>query len=108
MWVYVCMRACILSSAKDKKREIFPVHAVKVYKGIRNIAPLFINFDTKWRSVANFTPDLCIPGIGARCLFSRRLGEPQRLSGPSTSFPKIWEQLKIPGSHNGETKQVPY
>jgi len=34
---------------KDNKGEIFPVHAVKVYRESRGVAPLILNFVPRWR-----------------------------------------------------------
>jgi hypothetical protein len=39
MYIYTC----------KFKREIFPVHAMKGYRGRIVIAPLLLNLDTRWR-----------------------------------------------------------
>jgi hypothetical protein len=31
------------------KGEVFPVHAMKAYRGRRGIAPLLLNLSTRWR-----------------------------------------------------------
>jgi hypothetical protein len=34
---------------KDKKAEVFLVHAMKAYRGSRGVAPFILNFGTEWR-----------------------------------------------------------
>jgi hypothetical protein len=38
------------------KGKVFPVHAMRVYRGSRGIAPTILNLGTRWRWVVNFTP----------------------------------------------------
>ena len=49
---------------KDNKGEIFPVHAVKVYRESRGVAPLILNFVPRWRWVVNHTSQLLYPQEG--------------------------------------------
>jgi hypothetical protein len=40
----------------NKKDKVFPVHAMKTYRGRRGTAPLVLNIGTRWRWVVNFMP----------------------------------------------------
>ena len=44
--------------------KVLPVHAVKVYGGVRVTAPLTLNLGARWKWVVNFTPQQLYPREG--------------------------------------------
>jgi len=40
----------------NNKGKVVPVHAMKIYRRSRGIAPLILNLGTRLRWVVNFTP----------------------------------------------------
>jgi hypothetical protein len=46
----------------NRNGEVFPVHAMKTYRGRRGTAPLTLNIGTRWRWVVNFMPRPHYPG----------------------------------------------
>ena len=45
----------------NKKLKVFLVHPMKAYRGNRGIAPLILNFDTKWEWLNSY-PGRITPG----------------------------------------------
>jgi hypothetical protein len=50
---------------------------LKVYVGNRGVAPLVLNFGTRWRWVVKSGPGFFTPGIGPPYLLNRKRGGPQ-------------------------------
>jgi hypothetical protein len=47
------------------KKYVFPVHAMKTYRGSRGVTPVILSLGTRWRRVVNFTPLLLYLREGA-------------------------------------------
>lgn len=70
----------------DKVRDVYPVHAVKVYTGSKGLAPLILKFRTIWSRFINFmTSVLFTPGNN---LLNRGPGEAQE------SYRTFWRREK--------------
>ena len=72
---------------QNVKRDVSSVHAIKVYRGIRGIAPPILTLALDGSECSTLRPGRIIPGTNPRYTLNKSLGGPQSRSGPFRKRP---------------------